>query len=1043
MFSQFIINRPIFCSVISIVIVLAGVISIPTLPIAQYPEIAPPTVQVVATYRGANAQTVAQTVTTPIEEQINGVEGMISISSTSTDNGVSTITVTFEIGYDLDIAAVDVQNRVAMAQSSLPSQVIDYGIDIKKKSSEMVLMLTMISPDNSRDLQFISNYASIYVVDSLKRVPGVGSVTIFGERTYAMRIWLDVETMAGYGITSADVSAAIQAQNVIAPVGSIGMPPSGGKQVMDYVVQAKGRLSSVEEFEQIIVRTNDDGSLIYLKDLAQLELGAENYMTSNKFDATSTVGLGVYQLPDANSLKVAERVSAAMEELKRDFPSGVDYQLPFDTTDFVREAVSEVVWTLLIALALVIVVVFVFLQSWRVTLIPVIAIPVSIVGTFALIAAMGFSINLLTLFGLVLAIGLVVDDAIVVVENISRLMEDEGMSAKDAALKSMGEVFGPVTASTLVMMAVFIPAAFMPGLTGQLYQQFALTIACSLALSWIVAMSFAPSMSAKILKQGSEAPTASWAKAFNKRFDALTERYMKAVKVSLKRRRLALSVLAVISAVTAFMFFWVPTGFVPEEDEGYVVVSVQMPSGTALDRAQQIVDGVAEIIRSVDGVEHTAEITGFDLLTGSSIYNAGTIFVLLEDYDQRNSDSSADNIIKKLRVLLSDVEGGLALPFNAPPIQGLSSTGGFEFVVEDRAGAGEQALWGTTWAMIGYAKQHISQLSPMFSTFQVDSPRLYVDIDAKKAMQKGVALSDIYQTMQANLGSMYINDFNKYNQTYKVYIQAKQDQRSSEEDIGRLYVRNYQHEMIPLSEFVQIERQAAANIVTRYNLFNAAHVMGAPAPGHSSGQAMFIIEKLSEKMLPSGFGYEWTGVAYQQEKAGNTAPLIFGLALILVFLIIAALYESWILPAVILLSVPLAMFGALSFQWLRGLQNDVYCQIALIMLIGLAAKNAILIVQFANDKVAEGKNSVEAVLYACKTRLRPILMTAFAFILGVAPLVVATGAGAGSRHSLGTAVFGGMLLSTILSLLIVPVLYVVFERWRESKSEPEQQSNQS
>ncbi|MBL4796152.1 MAG: multidrug efflux RND transporter permease subunit [Oleispira sp.] len=1034
MLTQFFINRPIFSSVISIVIVLAGLISIPLLPISQYPEITPPTVQVTSTYQGANAQTVALTVTAPIEEKINGVDGMVSIASTSTDNGVSKITVTFDIGYDLNIAAVDVQNRVAMAQSSLPSQVVEFGIDISKKSSEMVMVMTLLSPDKSRDLKFVSNYASINIVDRLKRIRGVGDVSIFGDLTYAMRIWLDVEAMTGYKITASDVSNAIKMQNLIAPVGSIGLPPTRGDQVIEYVVEAQGRLSDVSQFESIVVKTSSDGSLIYLKDIARVELGAQSYMTTNKLDSDSAIALGIYQLPDANSLEVAGNVKAAMEELAATFPSGLEYQIPFDTTDFVREAVSEVVWTLIIALALVVLVVFVFLQSWRVTLIPVIAIPISIIGTFALIAALGFSINLLTLFGLVLAIGLVVDDAIVVVENISRLMKEEGYSAKDAAVQSMKEVVGPITASTLVMMAVFIPASFMPGITGQLYQQFALTIACSLALSWIVAMTLTPSLSGQILKANDSSGQNRLTKAFNNAFEKVTTWYTDWVAKLLVKRKSTMTVFVVITLATVFMFFFVPSGFVPQEDEGYVVVSIQMPAGTALARTQGAMDEASEIIRAVEGVAHTVAISGFDMLTGVAITNAGTVFVLLKDYDERGSNATADIIIKQLRESLKEVEGALAIPLNAPPIQGLSSTGGFEFVIEDRAGAGEEALWGTTWAMIGFAQKRIPQLGQMFSTFQIDAPRLYVDIDTDKAMLKGVDLSSIYQTMQANLGSMYVNDFNKYNQTYKVYIQAEQDQRSKVQDINSLYVRSHNNEMIPLSEFVTIERKSAANIVTRYNLFNAAHIIGSPAEGHSSGQALFIINKLAEKMLPKGFAYEWTGAAYQQEKAGHAAPLIFLLAVVLVFLIIAALYESWVLPIVILLAVPLAMFGALGSQWARGLANDVYCQIALIMLIGLAAKNAILIVQFANDKRSEGTELIESILFACKTRLRPILMTAFAFILGVMPLVFATGAGSASRHSLGTAVFGGMIFSTFLSLVMVPVIYYIFQNWREKKS---------
>ena len=1051
MFTSFFIHRPIFSAVIALAIVLAGLVSIPLLPIAEYPQITPPTVMVTASYPGANAQTVAETVTTPMEEQINGVEGMISVASVSTDNGTSTITVTFEIGYDLDIAAVDVQNRVALAQSQLPQQVVSQGISIKKQSTDLVMVVSLVSPDQSRDLEFISNYASIHIVDTLKRVPGVGNVAIFGQRTYSMRVWLDSEALAGYQLIADDVANAIQAQNAIAPVGSIGAPPSSSDQVMVHTVEAEGRLSEVEQFENIVVRVNDDGSLIYVKDIATVELGAEDYSTTTQMDGVETIGLGVYQLPTANALTVAEDVRATLEMIAQDFPTGLSYSIPVDTTDFVRTAALEVVWTLLIALALVLIVVFVFLQHWRTTLIPMLAVPVSIIGTFALIAALGFSINLLTLFGLVLAIGLVVDDAIVVVENVSRLVNEGRLDARTAAVESMKEVLGPVTASTLVMMAVFIPAALMPGITGQLYQQFALTIACSLALSYVAAVSLTPALAALLIKRTDgnsppvvESPTLKqrlvlgserWASYFNRYFDRFKIRYARWVEAMLRstkqRSRLRTGFWLLIVLVLA-LFFFVPGGFVPEEDQGYLIVVLELPAGAALARTEQTVDKAMKTIRNTEGVEHVFGVSGLDLLNNTNSYNSGVFFVILKDYDKR---PPAEAIVEQLRAALAPLEEALAIPMNPPPIAGLSTTGGFDFVLQDRAGSGEEALFGTTWAMIGAAAKRVKVLGPLFSTFQIDAPRLYLDIDHDKAMSRGVTISSIYNTLQANLGSLYVNDFNKYGQTYRVYLQAQSHQRSEIDDIGQLYVRNSQGEMVPIAELASISRKAGANIVTRYNLFNATHILGSPAAGHSSGEALWAMKLLAEHVLPEGFGYEWTGTAYQQEKAGHIAPIIFGLSLLVVFLIIAALYESWLLPLVILLAVPMAMFGALGLQWARGLENDVYCQIALIMLIGLAAKNAILIVQFANDKLTAGSELIDAIVYACKTRLRPILMTAFAFILGVTPLVFASGAGAASRHSLGTAVFGGMIASTVLSLVFVPVIYYWFQTWRVRRVE--------
>jgi len=1020
----------VLATVLAILITLIGGISIPILPIAQFPEISPPTVNVAATFTGASSEVVEETVTTPIEEQINGVEGMTYMSSDSSNDGTMSINVTFEIGYDLDIAAVDVQNRVQLATPRVPEEVSKYGLSVIKQSTSLILVVNLISPDGSRDDLFLSNYIDIHISDVLKRIPGVGNLTLFGEREYSMRIWLNPDKLASLSITTTDVANAIEEQNVQVAAGSIGQPPIPKGQQFQFIITTLGRLETVEEFEDIIIRANPDGSVVRIKDVATVDLGAETYTTNSTLDGGETVGIGTYQLPGANALDLAKEIRAAMELLKEDFPSGVDYKIIYDTTEFVKESIKEVVITLFEAFILVFIVVFIFLQNIRATLIPAITIPVSLIGTFALINALGFSINTLALFGLVLAIGLVVDDAIIVVENASRLIAERGVSSREATSAAMKEVTGPIVATSLVLMAVFVPVSFMPGITGQLYRQFALTIACSVAISTINALTLSPALCALFLRK--ETGKKFWFfKKFDQGFDWFKDRYHGWLVTLTARWKIVVGVFAVLMVVTYFMFTIVPTGFVPEEDQGYFIIDVQGPEGSSLERTEETIKEVYDILVNTPGVAHVIVIAGLNFLTSSSDSNTGAIYAVLAPWGKRKSYAlSVFGIIERVRKEFAGIQGAVVVPFNAPPIQGLSSTGGFQFELEDRASLGIQTLANVTKEMIEKGNEK-PELTGLFSSFTADVPGIYVELDRTKAKTQGVAISDIFDTLQAYLGALYVNDFNKFGRVYRVFMQAEDSYRAEVDDISRLYVRTETGGMVPLSTLIDVKEIVGPETVTHYNLYRSTEIDGDSAPGYSSGQAIQAMEALAEEVLPEGMGYEWSGTSYQEIKAGNMAPLIFALSIVFVFLFLAALYESWAMPFMVMLAVPLALLGAMSAQYLRGLTNDVYCQIGLVMLIGLASKNAILIVEFAKQRREEGLPVVEAAMQAAMIRLRPILMTAFAFILGVFPLVIASGAGAQSRHSLGTAVFGGMILSTMLSLIVVPVFYVIIENLRE------------
>ncbi len=1027
---DFFINRPVLATVIAILITLIGAISIPILPIAQFPDISPPTVNVSATYTGASSEVVEQTVTVPLEEQINGVEGMTYISSDSSDDGTMSINVTFEIGYDLDIAAVDVQNRVQLGTPRVPEEVRKFGIDVNKQSTSLILAVNLISPDGSRDDLFLSNYIGIHISDVLKRVPGVGSLTIWGQREYSMRIWINPDKLASLGLTTTDVSDAITEQNIQVAAGSIGEPPVPQGQKFQYIITALGRLETVEEFEDIIVRANNDGSVVRIKDIARVELGAQDYSMTSQLDGGETVGIGVYQLPGANALDIANQIRAKMVKLKKEFPSGLDYKIIYDTTDFVKASIKEVIITLFEAFILVFIVVFIFLQNFRATLIPAITIPVSLIGTFALISALGFSINTLTLFGLVLAIGLVVDDAIIVVENASRLIQEKGVSSREATSEAMKEVTGPIVATSLVLMAVFVPVSFMPGITGQLYRQFALTIACAVAISTINALTLSPALCALLLKK--ETGQKFWFfRKFDQGFDSFRNSYQGWVERFTTHWKVVVTIFIVLIGLTFYMFTIVPTGFVPEEDQGYFIVNVQGPEGSSLQRTIETMDEVYNILKDTPGVAHVVAMAGMNLLTSSSDSNTGAMFAILTPWDKRTSKKlSIDYILSSVRKQFKDVQGAVVVAFNAPPIQGLSTTGGFQFEIEDRGSLGLQTLAKVMNEMIEKGNKR-PELVGLFSSFTVNVPGLYIKLDRTKAKTLGISISAIFDTLQAYLGALYVNDFNRFGRVYRVFIQAEDSYRAKISDISRLYVRTETGGMVPLSTLIEIEPDVGPETIPHYNLYRSTEIDGDSAPGYSSGQAIKAMEELAEEILPDGMSYEWSGVSYQEIKAGNLAPFIFALSLVFVFLFLAALYESWAMPFMVMLAVPLALLGAMLAQHLRGLSNDVYCQIGLVMLIGLASKNAILIVEFAKQRREEGLPVVDAAMQAAMIRLRPILMTAFAFILGVFPLVIASGAGASSRHSLGTAVFGGMILSTMLSLIVVPVFYVIIENLRE------------
>jgi HAE1 family hydrophobic/amphiphilic exporter-1 len=1028
MFSQFFIQRPIFATVISIVIVIAGVVTLIGLPVSQYPEITPPTVEVSATYPGANARVISETVAAPIEQQVNGVEDMIYMSSTSASDGSYKLTVTFEVGTNLDMAQVLVQNRVKLAEPNLPEEVKRQGVNTKKKSTNIIMFISLFSPNGRYDELFLTNYATLRLRDELSRIAGVGEVMVFPPSDYSMRVWLDPLRLRARRLTTRDVLDAIQEQNVQVAAGQIGQPPAPRGQSFQYPVNVLGRLSEVEQFEDIIVKT-EGGRITRLRDVARVELGGKSYDITSRMNGAPSASVGVYQLPGANALDVATDVRAAMERMSRIFPEDMEYAVPYDTTIFVDESIKEVFVTLFQAAALVFLVLFVFLQDWRATLVPAVAIPVSLIGTFAVMGALGFSLNMLTLFGLVLAIGVVVDDAIVVVEACVTHIE-RGLSAREAAIKAMGEVSGPVIATTLVLLAVFIPAAFLPGITGQMYRQFALTIAVATVFSSINALTMSPALSALLLR-----PPKKRKNAFFRGFDAAFRKaeggYDGLVKALVRRGAIMMLLFLGLATLTGWQFLKVPTGFLPIEDQGYLIAAVQLPDAASLERTAEVLDKIDGILEETPGVKDWVSLGGFSLIDGTNASNAATVFIVMEPWDDRETPALSQNgILAHIQPRLFGIKEAIAFAFPPPGIPGLGVAGGFQMQIQDRGDAGLVELGQMVRELVidGGAQSGLTNLN---STFRVTVPQLFAEVDREKAKKLGVSLNEVFGTLQAYLGSAYVNDFNKFGRTWQVKVQADHQFRIEPKDIRQLEVRDSEGNMVPIGTLVEVERTLGPQTIQRYNLFPSAAITGQAAPGFSSGQALKLMEQMADAKLPTSMGYEWTGMSYQEKKVGSESIVVFALAIVLVFLVLAAQYESWTSPTAVILVVPLAVLGTVVALLMREFDNNVYTQIGIVLLIGLASKNAILIVEFAAEQRKQGLGILESAATAARMRFRPILMTAISSIAGFMPLVVASGAGAASRQAIGTAVVGGMIAATIMSLVFTPVFYVVMQSLSE------------
>jgi multidrug efflux pump len=1040
--SHFFIARPIFASVLSIVIAIVGGVALLTLPVAQYPEITPPTVQVATSYPGADAKTVAETVGAPIEQQVNGVENMLYMSSQSNSDGSYTLTVTFKLGTNLDTAQVLTQNRVNLALPLLPEDVRRNGVSVKKQSASMMMVVNLVSPDKRFDALYLGNYAVLQLKDALARVPGVGDIMIFGYE-YSMRIWLDPEKLAARGLAAQDVVASIQEQNVQVAAGVIGAPPTGSKTAFQYTVNAQGRLTSPEEFEQIVVKQGKRGEIVRLRDVGRAELGARDYSIESTLDGRPTVGIAIYQQPGGNALDTAKKIRTLMEEMKVRFPDGLEYRIEYDTTGFVQESVNSVVHTLFEAIALVILVVLLFLQSWRATIIPLIAVPVSLIGTFAAMAAFGFSLNNISLFGIVLAIGIVVDDAIVVVENVERNLH-LGMGPVEAARKAMDEVFGAVIAVALVLTAVFVPTAFIPGISGEFYRQFALTIAVSTIISAFNSVTLSPALAAILLQPPGAKKDAftrlldtllGWLfRGFNAVFQKTEHLYGGAVARLVRVTAVVALVYFGLLGLTALGFLKTPVGFIPQQDKGYLIANVQLPDASSVNRTRNISAMADDIIRKTPGVAHTLVINGLSVVSGSNLPNAATIFVILDGFEHRKSaDLSGPAIARKLNATLSQIPQALTGVFGPPPVDGLGSTGGFRLMVQDRGGAGFDALEEATRNLVDAANDN-RDLANVFTSFSSGTPQIYLDIDRVKAKTLNVPLGNIFSTLQISLGSAYVNDLTLFGRSYKVNAQADSRFRESPNDILNLKARSSSGAMVPLGTLGTVKEITAPATVLRYNLYPAADIVGGTAHGVSSGQAVSIIENLAKKKLPRSMGFEWTDLTYQQILAGNVAIFIFPLCVLFVFLTLAAQYESWSLPMAIILIVPMSLLSSIGGVLLRGMDNNIFTQIGFIVLVGLACKNAILIVEFAKQLEDTGKDRFEAVVESCRLRLRPILMTSFAFILGVVPLVIASGPGSEMRQALGTAVFSGMLGVTFFGIFLTPVFYVIIRGFSKNRA---------
>jgi multidrug efflux pump len=1025
MFSRFFIDRPIFAAVLSIFIAISGIAAMRVLPIAQYPEISPPVVTVTAVYPGASAQVLESTVAAPIENAINGVEDMLYMSSTSAANGVVQIQVTFNIGADVDKAALNVNNRVKQAEPRLPQEVRRQGVTVEKGSSAFLQVLAFHSPDGRYDDLFTSNYVSLNVLDEIKRIPGTTLVQIFGAKDYAMRIWLRPDRLAQLKVSPGDIFRAVNEQNAQFAAGKVGEPPTGGGQEVVYNVTTKGRLSEPKEFEEIILRSNPDGSRLRLKDVARVELAGKDYTFIGQYNGRPATLVGIFLQPGANALAVGKAVRARVDELKTRFPQGLTYNVAYDTTRFVEVSIREVIITLAEAMALVFLVIFVFLQNWRATLIPFAAVPVALLGTFAGLFILGYSINTLTLFGMVLSIGIVVDDAIVVLENVERIMEEEHLDAREAAIKAMKEVTSPIVAIVMVLCAVFVPIAFLGGLTGELYRQFAVTISIAVVLSGTVALTLTPSLCVLILKREHKQP-GRFFRWFNRTFRKVTDRYENGVAWMIRRGGIALFLFAGMVLLAAFLWRATPHSLVPDEDQGFYIAAVILPDGASLERTNKVVAEVTKAIKSNPYNEDVVAFTGFDFLGGTFRENAATMFVTQKHWDERPVPVGA--LVGEFYMKTGHIKEGLALAFPPPPIFGLGTAGGFEFYIQNRGEGGPKRLAEIAQAFQGRAAQN-PRLAQVQSLWRANVPQLYVDVDRERAKAAGVPLDELFNTLAATMGSAYVNDFNKFGRTWQVLMSSDPAFRRKPEDVGSVYVRSDRGEMIPLKSLAKIEYSSGPGTMERFNNLPAVKLMGSGAPGVSSGQAIAEVEAVAKEVLPAEFTYDWSGASYQEKNAAGTESIALVLGAMMAFLILAAQYERWSLPLSVMMALPFGTFGALAAVSIRGLTNDVYFQIGLVTLLGLAAKNAILIVEYAKLKTEEGLSFSAASLEAARLRFRPILMTSLAFILGVSPLAFSTGAGAGARHSVGTGVMGGMLAATFLAIFFVPFFYkLIMER---------------
>ncbi|MDM0043067.1 multidrug efflux RND transporter permease subunit [Variovorax dokdonensis] len=1037
--AHFFIDRPIFASVLSIILVLAGTVAMLNLPIAQFPDITPPQISVTATYPGASAEVVAQNVAAPIEQQVNGADAMMYMNSTSSSTGNMTLSVYFDIGTDPSLAQVDVQNRVNLALPTLPSAVSQQGVSVAKKSQAFMMIVAIYSPDASLDQTYVANYANINVLDNIKRIPGANQSSIFGAPDYAMRLWLKPDRMASLGLTATDVQNAVAQQNQQFAAGRLGASPTAAPVQQTFPVATSGRMTEPSQFENIILRAQQGtGAIVRVKDIGRAELGAKDYSIRSKYNGKTATLIAIYQQPGANALQVADDVRKALAEMKKTFPPGLDYDVALDTTEFVKESIDEVVHTFFEAVVLVVLVVFLFLQSFRATIVPILAVPVSIIGAFIGMTAMGFSINMLTLFGMILAIGIVVDDAIVVVENVERNMTEFGLDPKAAAKRAMDEVSGPVVAIVLVLCAVFIPVAFLSGITGQLYKQFAVTIAVSVVLSGVVALTLSPALAAILLKPhppGSEHGKKGFFGWFNRSFAKLTDGYGRTVQLAIRRVLMALLLIVGMVVIMLGLFKRVPSSFLPVEDQGYLYTAAILPDAASLDRTEAATDRAQSWFAKQPGVKSVATVPGFSLIDSQLKANAGVLFVSLKGFGERQAASDkADALIRDASHEFAKDQEAVLVPVNPPSIPGLGTTGGFEFWVQSEGDATLQRLEELTRAIIAKTRQR-PELQGVNSTINTRSRQLMVDVDRDKAESLGVPVQDVYSTLQTLFGSLYVSQFPKNSRLFQVILQAEPDYRTRPEDLQNMYVRNRSGEMVPLKALANTRYVVGSDLVTRFNNYPAAKISGGPAPGYSSGQALNAMEAAAREVLPEGFSFAWSGQAYEEKKSGSTAGAVFAFALVMVFLILAAQYEKWSLPIGVLLAVPFALFGAITAIWLRGTENDVYFQIGLTVLIALAAKNAILIFEFAIElRQKEGLSPYDAALGAAKLRLRPIIMTSLAFILGCVPLAIASGASSASRHSLGTGVIGGMLGATAIAIFFIPMFFWGLETWSDRSS---------